>query len=74
MDHSKNLEKILPAKNSLPDAGDCFLKENLKRASKTLLQVKAARIFAEAVEGEVSFFINYSDIARDHAFNHVEFC
>ena len=55
MDHSKNPEKILPAKNSLPDAEDCFRKENLKSASKTLLQVKAARIFAEAVEGEVSF-------------------
>lgn len=74
MDHSKNPEKIHPAKNFLQDAEDCFRKENLKPASKILLQAKAARIFAEAVEGDISFFINYSDIARDHAFNHFEFC
>lgn len=74
MDHSKNPEKIPPAKNFLPEAEDCFRKENLIPASKIQLQAKEARIFAEAVEGEVSFFINYSDIARDHAFNHVEFC
>ena len=74
MGHSKNPGKILPAKNFLPEAEDCFQKENLIPASKIPLQAKAARIFAEAVVGEVSFFINYSDIARDQAFNHFEFC
>ena len=73
MGHLKNLEKTLHGRKFLLNTEDCFRKENLKPASKILLQAKEERIFAEDAEGEISFF-NYSDIARDHAFSHFEFC
>ena len=73
MDHSKTPGKIPTEKKSHLYAKGCCRREKPTPANKIPHQAVAARIFVGDVTDDVSFIItDYSDMARDHSFNHLE--
>ena len=73
MDHSKTHGKIPTEKKSHLYAKGCCRKEKSEPANKIRHQAGPVRIFAGDVTDDVSvIIIDYSDMARDHSFNHLE--
>ena len=73
MDHSKTPGKIPTEKKSHLYAKGCCRREKPTPANKIPHQAVAVRIFVGDVTDDVSFIIiDYSDMARDHSFNHLE--